>query len=74
MVTRTKAHDGTVMVVLDSGAEVTVLKDKELIPDPTDIRMPLTSFNGKQSWCARTGEALGGVMSHRGVKIPITLG
>ena len=74
MLTRTKAHDGTIMVVLNSGAKVSVLKDKQLIPSPSDVRMPLISFKGVQTWCEVTGKAAGGVMFRCGEQIAVTLG
>ena len=54
------------MIVLDSGAEVSVVNQLSLIPRPFDIPLPVVSFNGSESSCKKTGEAIGGVKDTKG--------
>jgi hypothetical protein len=74
MRTRTEAIDGSIMVVLDSGAEVSVINQLSLIPRPFDIPLPVVSFNGAESSCKKTGEAIGGVKDTKGGMRSINLG
>jgi hypothetical protein len=74
MSTRTEAIDGSIMVVLDSGAEVSVINQLSLIPRPFDIPLPVVSFNGAESSCKKTGEAIGGVKDTKGGMRSINLG
>ena len=50
--------DGSIMAVLDSGAEASVIVDRDLIPIPTGVPMPVVSFNGIESCCDTTGECI----------------
>jgi hypothetical protein len=71
MASRTRASDGSIMLVLDSGAEASVFKDLELIPSPVNVTLPIVSFNGSSSCCNQSGECITAVKDVAGGDIYI---
>ena len=74
MVSRTRAVDGSIMMVLDSGAEASVFKDLDLIPLPLDLPLSIVSFNGSSSCCNQSGECISAVKDVRGGDMYLSLG
>jgi hypothetical protein len=74
MASRTRASDGSIMLVLDSGAEASVFKDLELIPSPVNVTLPIVSFNGSSSCCNQSGECITAVKDVAGGDMYLNLG
>ena len=74
MASRTRASDGSIMLVLDSGAEASVFKDLELIPSPVNVPLPIVSFNGSSSCCNQSGECITSVKDVDGGDMYLNLG
>ena len=74
MRTRCITDDGSLMLVLDSGAEANVLNELALIPNPTNHPMKLISFNGHSTTCPHTGECVVGAKDHKGDMVALNLG
>ena len=71
---RVHCTDGSIMLVLDTGAEASVILSGNLIPHPTNIPLPLISFNGAESMCPQTGEMLGAAYDCEGEITGVNLG
>ena len=66
--------DDSVMVLLDSGAEQSVLKELALIPEPTNVSVALLSFMGDESVCPKSGYGSGMCRSYNDEMAGIELG
>ena len=62
------------MIVLDSGAEASVINEIETIPFPTNIPLNLISFNSNKSVCNQTGEMIVNISDTAGHFHQVNLG
>ena len=62
------------MIVLDSGAEASVINEIETIPFPTNIPLNLISFNSNESVCNQTGEMIVNISDTAGHFHQVNLG
>ena len=70
---KNECEDGSMMGVLDSGAEVHVCLEK-MFPNPGPNPLSLCSFNGVSSKCEVTGEVMCGSYSGSGEMVGMNLG
>ena len=59
MVSSTECKKGSIMLVLDSAAEVTLVRQPELLPAPRKEPLHLSSFMSDKSTCHLTGTIVG---------------
>ena len=71
---RNQAEDGSMMIILDSAAEVSLVKHPSLLPQPRNRPLHLSSFMSQRTVCNTTGTITGMVITHDGKKTECPLG
>ena len=71
---RTQCEDGSYVLVLDSGAEVSVFNTTHLLTKETSRKLRLNSFHGTTYECLSTGVNGGGVKNLEGQEVKCNLG
>ena len=74
MSSRTTCTDGSIMMVLDSAAEVSLVRQHDLLPTPRKDPLYLSSFMSQRTVCHQTGTIVGMTKSFSGERTTTPVG